>query len=333
MLQSLLIIGTGSIGKRHIENFQKYFKIIDIAETRADRINDVKKKFNIRMSYFDFRDALKSHNYNAVVIATPPNSHFQIVKECEKKNISVFIEKPLGMDVKGWSNLAKKFKKKRLVSYVGFCHRHINFTKKVKKILNSKILGKICGVNARWGSYLPDWHPWEDYKSFYMAKKNQGGGALYDECHGIDLIRFFFGEVLATSAFVGNTSKLKISSDDSAFLNLKMKKGFFVQINFDLYSRFPRISFEIVCSKGTIIWDRVDCSIRIFNSHKKKWKIIRYNKKDLMDMYSIQAKFFYDLLKKRKKTNLDIIDGLRTQKIINASFLSNKTGRTIKIKT
>ena len=85
MLQSLLIIGTGSIGKRHIENFQKYFKIIDIAETRADRINDVKKKFNIRMSYFDFRDALKSHNYNAVVIATPPNSHFQIVKECEKK--------------------------------------------------------------------------------------------------------------------------------------------------------------------------------------------------------------------------------------------------------
>ena len=78
------------------------------------------------------------------------------------------------MDVKGWSNLAKKFKKKRLVSYVGFCHRHINFTKKVKKILDSKILGKICGVNARWGSYLPDWHPWEDYKKFLYGKKKSG---------------------------------------------------------------------------------------------------------------------------------------------------------------
>ena len=69
MLQSLLIIGTGSIGKRHIENFQKYFKIIDIAETEQIELMML-KKFNIRMSYFDFRDALKSHNYNAVVIAS-----------------------------------------------------------------------------------------------------------------------------------------------------------------------------------------------------------------------------------------------------------------------
>ena len=333
MFNTLLIIGIGSIGKRHIENFQKYFKTIDVVDTRLDRINHVKKKYNIKTGYLNYNNALNSQKYNAVVIATPPNSHLKIVELCEKKNTPVFIEKPLGMNTKGWNDIARKFKKKKLVSYVGFCHRHINFTKEVKKILDTKVLGKICGVNARWGSYLPDWHPWENYRSFYMAKKDQGGGALYDECHGIDLMRYFFGEISEVSAFVGNTSKLKISSDDSAFLNLKMKKGFFAQINFDLYSRYPRISFEIICSKGTIIWDRVECQIKIFNSKKKKWKIRKYNKTDLMDMYPIQAKFFCDLLKKRKKATVDIIDGLKTQKIINASFLSNKIRKTVKIKT
>jgi predicted dehydrogenase len=331
MLNNLLVIGTGSIGKRHIENFKKYFKNIDIADTRIDRLNEVKKKFKIRKYFRNYKKALISENYKAAVISTPPNSHLRIAAECEKKNISVFIEKPLGMNEKGWKSLANKFKKKNLISYVGFCHRHINFTKEAKRILDSKKIGKICGANIRWGSYLPDWHPWENYRTYYMAKKNQGGGALYDECHGIDLLRYFLGEISEVSALVGNTSELKISSDDSAFLNLKMKKGFYAQINFDLYSRFPRVSFEIIGSKGTVIWDRVECTLKIFTAKSKKWKIKNYSKKDLMNMYLSQAKYFYQLLKKKKNSLPDIEDALKTQKVIDAGFLSNKLKKSIKI--
>ena len=99
---------------------------------------------------------------------------------------------------------------RRLISQVA-CLHFAPTHKALENLIHTKVLGKICGVNARWGSYLPDWHPWENYRSFYMAKKDQGGGALYDECHGIDLMRYFFGEISEVSAFVGNTSKLKIS--------------------------------------------------------------------------------------------------------------------------
>lgn len=331
MFNNLLVIGTGSIGKRHIENFQKYFKNIDIVDTRVDRLNETQRKFKIRNCFSNYKKALASEKYKAAIISTPPNSHLSIATECEKKNVSVFIEKPLGMNQSGWKSLASKFKQKKLINYIGFCHRHINFTKEVKKIIDSKQIGKICGANIRWGSFLPDWHPWEDYRSYYMAKKNQGGGALYDECHGIDLLRYFLGEISEVSALVGNTSQLKISSDDSAFLNLKMKKGFYVQINFDLYSRYPRVSFEIIGSKGTIIWDRVECCIKVFTSKSKKWKIKQFSKRDLMNMYPAQANYFYKLLKKNKIPVVNIEDGLKTQKVIDASFLSSKKRKSIKV--
>lgn len=332
-MKNLLIIGVGSIGKRHLENFKKFFHNIDIVDNQVGRLEEVQDKYRIRSSFTDYKKAFKEGSYNAAVIATPPHTHLDIANNALKHNVNIFIEKPLGMNVKGWSKLASLYKNKKLVNYVGFCHRHINFTKKLKKILSKNLIGRICGVNVRWGSYLPDWHPWEDYRSFYMAKKNEGGGALYDECHGLDLLRYFFGEVTEVSAFVGNTSDLEISSDDCAFLNLKMKKNFFSQINFDLYSRYPRVSFEVLGSQGNIIWDRIDFNIKIYFAKTKKWKILQYTKNDLLNMYSEQARHFYSCILKKQKPFVDISDAIKTQKIIDASFLSSKKSKTIKIKS
>ena len=59
------------------------------------------------------------------------------------------------------------------------------------------------------------------------------------------------------------------------FLTLKMKNGSLVQANFDLSSRTPRINFEVVGEKGTIIWDRVEHLLKIFTTKSKKWEIIK----------------------------------------------------------
>ena len=85
-----------------------------------------------------------------------------------------------------------------------------------------------------------------------MAKKEQGGGALLDESHGIDLIRYFFGEVREVFAIVDKTSKLEISSDDHALLTLRMNDENLVQINFDLVARVPSCKMEVTAEKGTL---------------------------------------------------------------------------------
>ena len=326
----MLVVGLGSIGKRQISNFSKFFNI-DIVDTRKDRILESIKQFKIKKFYYDYKIALKKNNYDAVAITVPPHLHLPVAKLAVKNNSSIFIEKPLGMNSKGWKKIYEICKKKKLLNYVAYCHRFIPYTIRLKKIIDKKIIGRIYSAHLKWSSYLPDWHKFENYKNFYMSKREQGGGSLLDDSHGIDLIRFILGEVKNVNSFVTNLSELKMTSDDSFFGMLELKNGTIVQLSFDLFSRAPRIYLEITGSKGTIIWDRVDHKIKIYNRKKNKWIVEDYNLNDLMTMYPKQAKFFYNSLIKRKQIFNNINDALNTQKVIDAAFLSSKRKKIVKI--
>ena len=81
------------------------------------------------------------------------------------------------MNVEGWQEISDECNKKQLLNYVAFCHRHIPYTKKLKELLDSNTIGKIINTNMRWGSYLPDWHPYEDYRSFICQKRTRRGSS------------------------------------------------------------------------------------------------------------------------------------------------------------
>ena len=66
--------------------------------------------------------------------------------------------------------------------------RHHPAVRKVKSIIDTGSLGRVLRYHSECGMYLPNWHPWEDYRDFYMSDIDGGGGALLDISHEIDLI-------------------------------------------------------------------------------------------------------------------------------------------------
>ena len=332
MKKKILIVGLGSIGKRHLKNFFKFTPNIDICDIRTDRLSEVKNFFNIKNCFRNLNEAFESSKYDAILICTPPSSHLNIAEQAIKNNCALFIEKPLGISVTGWKDVSKICEKKKLINYVAYCHRFIPYTNFLKKIIKNKIIGKIFSGHLRWASYLPNWHPYEDYRDFYMSKKNLGGGALLDDSHGIDLIRYLLGDIKSVFGQVCNLSDLEMTSDDSIHGVMNLENKVLINISFELYETRPEISLKLTGSKGSIKWDRVKNLIEIYSKNQKKIKTYAFDLNNLMSMYTLQTKYFFNLLEGKIKNNMNNIKyAIDTQKVIDAFFKSNKLKKIIKI--
>jgi predicted dehydrogenase len=330
-MKNLIIFGLGSIGKRQLNNFYKYFDKITIVDKKKERLEELTNLKKINQYFLNIDKAIKSEKFDVALICTPPSSHLDIAKKCIKNNINIFIEKPMGINSKGWMRLSKECKRKKIVNYVAYCHRFINYTNKFKKLLTQKVIGDIYSANVNWSSYLPSWHKNESYKDFYMSSKKLGGGSLLDDSHGIDLIRYFFGEAKFIAGCVENLSELEMTSDDSFFGILKMRNKTIIQVKFELYARNTDISFTVSGSKGLLKWDRVNHEIILYkdNQVKKKYK---YSLQDLMNMYPEQAKYFMNLVRKKRTNNFnDIKDAYKTQFLIDKFFNSHKKRRFLNV--
>ena len=111
-----------------------------------------------------------------------------------------------------------------------------------------------------------------------------------------------------------------------------MKNNSLFQINFDLHSRYPRVSLEILGTKGNLYIDRIQNELSIYNISNKKWKKLKFTPKDLVKMYKDQANYFLNCVVNKKKADVDILDGLKTQKIIDTAFQSSKKRKLLSVK-
>ncbi len=331
-MTNILVVGCGSIGRRHLRVLRTYdVNFLGGVDTRPDRLDQANEEVQLDARYNNIKEALKDTKYDAVFIATPPHIHTEIAQFAAEFGCHLFIEKPLAMNENGLEELYSTCKQNSVICYTAYCYRFIPSVENLRKKLEQRVVGNIFSVRLHISSYLPDWHPWEDYRTFYMAKKEEGGGALLDESHGIDLIRWLFGEVDWIHAYVGNVSELEITSDDISVMFMGMQSGVLVEAHFDLLGRTPRIGVEVIGSNGTLIWDRIDPSIKIYDAESSKWSEEKFDSDDTVQSYDLQVEHFLDCIKSNSQTRNSLRDGWQTLKVLTAALESNKTQKVCKV--
>lgn len=332
-MTKVLNIGCGSIGRRHMRVFQSLgVDRIAGVDTRDDRLEQAVEEIDIDATYTDLTAALEAEKPDIAIIATPPHIHTPIAIQAANAGANLFIEKPLAMNSAGLDDLEAVVAANNVCAYTAYCYRFIPSTERLKELVETKRIGKTLSVRLWISSYLPDWHPYEDYRSFYMAKKEQGGGALLDESHGVDLLRWIFGDVSKVSGFVGNVSDLEITSDDLAILLMHMKSGIPIEAHFDLLGRTPRIGMEIVGSDGTIVWDRIDPKIDIYDAETKEWTHETFDADDTVQSYTRQAKHFLECIASGSDPRTTIADGRGSLDVLLAGFEASENGTTVSVR-
>lgn len=324
----LLVVGCGSVGKRHLGNFQQLgVPHLGGVDPRSDRRQEVTQRLGISAVYASTEEAL-ADKYNAVVVGVPTAYHLEVARQAIASGAHVLMEKPLSDRLEGLEKLLAEAKKKSLVFMVGYTYRFWPPLQTIKKLLDQEILGRLYSAQITFSEYLPDWHPWEDYRHWFMARKDLGGGAILDESHAIDLARCLLGEVASVFCVNGHFSHLEITSDDLSEMVVSFRSGAIGSLHMDIFGRHHRRDLAIMGEKGNISWDFYTNEVKLYQGDGKVWQTWKFSS-ERNDMFVAEARHFLDCIAGKATPPVDGYDGLKTLKVILAAIESSRTGQRV----
>ena len=326
-----LIVGGGSIGKRHLQNLAA-LGIEELALVEPDEMRRSSLKRELRLSDFaDIEDGLR-WSPDVVVIASPSHLHVRQSLLVAQEGFDLFIEKPLSHDDAGLKELKALVEKRNLISLVGCNMRFHPGPSKVKQLIQEERLGKLLFARVHSGSYLPDWRPDSDYRQNYAAREETGGGCILDCIHEIDLARWYMGEIEEVSCMAGHFSSLEIDTEDLAILVCRHVSGTISEIHLDYVQRTYERGCQIVGEAGTVFWDFMDKQVRWYEAASGHWTCFDQPASWLVNqMYVDEMKHFLECVRLRKQTILPVSEAASLLRTVFAAKQSARTRAVVSL--
>jgi len=305
-----VVVGCGSIGKRHIRNL-KHLGVNQVVavDVRADRRREVLDRFGVP-AFGDIPSALAGEAI-AALICTPTRFHLEHALLAARSGCHLFIEKPVSDSMEDVDELIEEVERRGLKTFVGCNFRFERGLRHVKRLLDDRAVGKVISARAQFGQYLPDWRPWEDYRETYSAKRSLGGGILLDRIHELDYLLWLMGEVREVCAMMGHLSHLEVDTEDTAEILLRFATGAVGSVHLDFVRRKYDCSLEIVGEAGIINWCYQDHSVRWFLASESRWSEMRWPNCDGNEMYLAEMEHFIRVVQGQETTVMDVASAKR----------------------
>jgi|TARA_B100001750_G_scaffold241682_1_gene253649 CMP-N,N'-diacetyllegionaminic acid synthase len=296
LINKTLIIGFGSIGRKHAE-------ILSNLLGRAS-VYVLTQQDEVEFNSIDSFDKINSIDPDYIVVASATSLHKDHVQKLERicKEKVILIEKPL-FDEKREENLTQNH---YLVAYNLRFHPLINLLK--DKIDQEKIIS----AKAVCHSFLPDWRKNIKYQESASASISKGGGVLLDLSHEIDYMQYILGDFSVNYSINKKVSNLEIDTDDYLLICGELRKGGLFNIETSYFSRQTRRKIFIETTSTSIELDIIKSRMKIFTDHKEE--MISENEYSLQDTYIDQHEA---ILSGDFSKSCTLSEGLRTMEIIS----------------
>lgn len=319
----IVVIGLGSMGKRRIRLLKQNFLEAEVygIDNNSERRVFCQEEYGI-IGYSSFEVALKAEKFDCAFVCTPPLSHNAIIRKCLQNGINVFTEINLVSD--GYEENLKLANEKKLSLFLSSTMIYRDemqyIYEKVKNICQP------VSYQYHVGQYLPDWHPWESYKDFFVGEKRTNG------CREILTIELpwltrTFGEICEIKVMRTKLTKLQIGYDDCYMILLKHKSGNAGMFMVELAAReavrdFKLIGEEIfVCWNGTpeglVCKNIQEGYIEQIDLYRDIQKEKQYNKTIVENSYVNEMKHFFGELEGRMCKTYGFEDDLKVLRIID----------------
>jgi predicted dehydrogenase len=343
----LKIIGLGGIGQRHTRNLRNLLgNSVEIIAYRvrqlthvvtpamsADRERNVEDVYNIR-SFHSLEEAL-AEKPDIAYICNPSSLHVAVTRACLLAGCDIFLEKPIADSIDGTSELVELARIHKRVAMVGYQLRFHPCVVRLTEIVRSGVLGNLLGVRTTIGEYLPNWHPYEDYRIMYAARATLGGGVVLSQIHEFDYLYSLFGMPSRIYALGGHWSDLEIDVEDTASILMEAPLGsrlLPIQLHQDFLQSPASRQCEVIGDKGRAVMDLPSLTVSLFSLGKPEPEVFRVENFDRNNLFLDQARHFLRCVETREKPIVDLADGIQSLRMALAVKQSITTHQLVDLR-
>lgn len=311
------------MGKRRIrllKQIKSDAQIIGI-DSNTERGEQVKKELEIDV-YNDLDKVLSDSKIDVAIISTSPLSHGKLIKKCLLAGVNVFSEINLVADMY-YENIELSRKQNKVL----FLSSTFLYREEIRYII-SKINNRKENYNYIYhtGQYLPDWHPWETYRDFFVGDIRTNGCR---ELFAIELpwIITAFGEIENITVLSGKNTLLNIDYHDNYFVLINHRSGNKGVLAVDVLSRKAVRNLEVFSENLYISWGGDANSLKEYDVERKTERSIKlYEVVERLDGYSsfvvenaykLELEEFFQLVQEGKQPLYDFEKDLETLKWID----------------
>jgi predicted dehydrogenase len=242
------IIGTGLQARRRapVLAHSKEDVLSVVVSSDARRAQAFAKPFGCEWSG-DWRSVVTRGEIDAVIICTAPDSHTDIAIAALRAGKHVLCEKPLSRTLPEAEAMLAAARESNHVLKCGFNHRHHPAVLQAKALAEQGKFGRLLTGRCRYGlcgrpGYEKEWRS--------DPAKAAGGHLMELGIHGIDLFRWFFGEIAQVSAMTGALYFPMAPLDDNGMAMMRTKDGALLQLHSSLTQWKNLFSFEVIGAEG-----------------------------------------------------------------------------------
>ena len=333
MIKHILIVGTGSIGRRHLRIAREQFpnaEIYVLGHRAASKIPEFSS------GYLTTIEEALQYAPQIAVIANPSTFHIPIARALAKTGTHLLIEKPISSATEGVFELIETCKEHDCVLQVGYNLRYSPSILNFRELLHAGAIGDLLSVRCEVGQFLPTWRPENDYRIGVSANKGLGGGVLLELSHELDYLQWIFGDVDWVRATLTRQSSLEIDVEDSAHLTLGFKsktseRQLIGTLNMDFIRHDQTRICTAIGSKGSLRWDGIAGEVSIFEEDVFSWKKLFTHTPLKDETYLAEWQEFVSCVNMGTTPFVTGQDGLRVLKVVESVRSSANTGAQVSV--
>lgn len=270
MLNAIMVIGLGSMGNRRLRLLRKLRPGLRLCGVDMDpQRRETARTTHGISAYPTLEEALAAERPEAAVVSSSPLSHAALIRQCLRAGLHVFTE--LNLVPEGYEEnmaLAEEMGRVLFLSST-FLYREEN-----RYIMQRAKENGTLNYRYHVGQYLPDWHPWESYKGYFVGDKRTNGCR---EVFAIELpwLCAAFGPIEEIRSLHGRFSGLHIAYDDSYMLLIRHRNGHIGNLCVDVISRKAVRQFEMYGKNIFLTWNGRPNTLHDWDPDTKKLRHIK----------------------------------------------------------